>query len=647
MTAGKKRHLSSVSLTLKKLWQSKKKLLITASASLIAAITAYVTQEFSLTNVTSYVADYYKRYQYVHYTLKRPYETLLAEKDVTTWDPGQAQLAIFQIQGYLGQLRTGTHWIKQCLTNPAIFPNAQFNDRFEISPSDIDRQNLAILQRRIDAADLQRDYLLRTTDVFQRLLERSSTQLLYRYYDNEISKLDPAALYLLRNAIFARRGRSFDSEKLEKYANRNRWPSSLFFQWSQVPPVELCNALYLNELHAANDRGALGRGILIRNNYPVPATRILKASLCSCLNEPKVMVSCRNSSDASNQDEFRDFVDLVLQFDVADKNRVDWTFLDPRNVASVDLADFTTHADSFLASSVEFNSGIQSVLQTHNFPFAISSESEQEAFWGTRVSFTETTYNALASDARFLRELSTNMCATLHDALEVSGQHVPRLKNESVAVLPGTDLKIFQMPIVFDDLRMKLTLEYIQKHYGDKIYGESVSDINLRPRMIVLHRTNIETLDGSYEALRPATLPEPEQSAPDPTKTKLNSSVHYLVDKEGNIYSLMRDFYMARHVVGLDEIALGISNVGASESSMTNAQLRADELLIRFLAERNNNIKWLIAASEAANFKGSGLWEELDDKYSEPNFDPGTEFMGRLRKQLQKDKLNLASKPNP
>jgi N-acetylmuramoyl-L-alanine amidase len=111
--------------------------------------------------------------------------------------------------------------------------------------------------------------------------------------------------------------------------------------------------------------------------------------------------------------------------------------------------------------------------------------------------------------------------------------------------------------------------------------------------------------------------------------------------------SLMRDFYIARHVVGLDEIALGISNVGASESSMTNAQLRADELLIRFLTERNNDIKWLIAASEAADFKGSGLWEESNDKYSEPCFDPGTEFMGRLREQLQKDKLNLASKPNP
>jgi hypothetical protein len=109
----------------------------------------------------------------------------------------------------------------------------------------------------------------------------------------------------------------------------------------------------------------------------------------------------------------------------------------------------------------------------------------------------------------------------------------------------------------------------------------------------------------------------------------------------------MRDFYIARHVVGLDEIALGISNVGASESSMTNAQLRADELLIRFLTERNNDIKWLIAASEAADFKGSGLWEEWNDKYSEPYFDPGTEFMGRLREQLQKDKLNLASKPNP
>jgi hypothetical protein len=43
--------------------------------------------------------------------------------------------------------------------------------------------------------------------------------------------------------------------------------------------------------------------------------------------------------------------------------------------------------------------------------------------------------------------------------------------------MAGADLKIIQKPIVFDDLRMNLTLEYIQKHYGDKISGESVPDI--------------------------------------------------------------------------------------------------------------------------------------------------------------------------
>ena len=70
----------------------------------------------------------------------------------------------------------------------------------------------------------------------------------------------------------------------------------------------------------------------------------------------------------------------------------------------------------------------------------------------------------------------------------------------------------------------------------------------------------------------------------------LNSLMHYLVDKDGMIYSLMQDFYVARHAVGLDQIAIGIGN-------------QADALLIRFL-KRKYDIIWLIGASEAANFQG-------------------------------------------
>jgi N-acetylmuramoyl-L-alanine amidase len=641
MTAPEKRP-SSVSFAFNKLRRSKRALLITCASVIAAAMTYLANVWTPLETVTSSATEYYKKYQYLN-TLRSPYPSVLDEKEVATWPPGKTQLAIFQIQGYLGQLRTSPNWIKQCLTNTTIFPDSsQFNDRFETAPSGIDRQNLIVLQRAIEASDLKLDFLLRTTDIFHRLLERSEKQLLYRYHDSEISKLDLAELYLLRNAIFARHGRSFDTEKLEKFANRNGWPSSDHFQISQMPAVELCNGLYLNELHAARELGALGRGILIRNNYSVAATSLLKASVCTCLSQPKAMVNCRQNSAASNQDEFRDYVDLIVEFNIADKNTADWTYIDPRYVASADLSSFKAHMDSFLSSSVEFNSGIQLTLGTRNFSFATSGAGEQGAFWGTRVSFTKATYDALASDPTFLKELSANMCATLHDSLEVSGQYVPRVVKPPalVPVTSGADLKIVQKPIVFDDRRMNLTLEYMQKHFG-----ESVPDINLRPRMIVLHRTNIDTLDDSYEALRPSTVAETGKDAQDPSNARLNSSVHYLVDKEGTIYSLMRDFYIARHVVGLDQIAIGISNVGASESSMTDAQLRADELLIRFLKERNDDIVWLVAASEADKFRGSGLWEEMDVRYREPDFDPGKKFVDRLRELLQKDELNL--KPPP
>ena len=224
------------------------------------------------------------------------------------------------------------------------------------------------------------------------------------------------------------------------------------------------------------------------------------------------------------------------------------------------------------------------------------------------------------------------MCASLRDALEASGPFIPRMVRPA-ASLPAAqdaDLKIVQKPIIFDDVRMKLTLDYIRKHSG-----ELVSGIEFTPRMIVLHRTNIDTLEGSYEALRPLILPQPQAGQSEQAQREVNSSVHYLVDKDGSIYSLMLDFYIDRHVVGLDRYAIGISNVGSDAASMTNAQLQADQRLIQLLTQKYNNILWLMGASEAEAFKGTN--------YREVAADPGNQFMSRLRTQIAK--LQLKSAP--
>jgi hypothetical protein len=497
------------------------------------------------------------------------------------------------------------------------------------------------LSRRIAAIEIQSDPLLRIHDPFARRLDRASTALLARYKEAEISKLEDAELYLLRNAIYARHGRPFDTTKLEKYSNRKGWLSlGAAYKPSLVSPIEACNALYLSGLHASRELGALGRGILIRDQSPSPTTKLLKASLCSCLGQPKMLVDCREHSGASEQYEFRDYVDLIIEFNVADQNAVEWNFLDAGAVASADLGDFKSHVDAFLSSAVNFNAEIQSTLKAHNLAFVTAGTIQEGPFWGTRVSFTPATIDALASDPTFLRELSTNMCRAIHAALELSGPFIPRIVKPAATLTDAQaeKLKIIQKPILFDDLRMKLTLDYIRKHSG-----EVVSGIEFIPRMIVLHRSNDDTFDGSYEALRPPTLQQTKTTQPDQRQPEANWSVHYLIDKDGNIYSLMQDFYIARHVVGLDRYAIGISNVGAEVSSLTPAQLRANVQLIHFLVHKHNNILWMIGASEAEAFKGSGLWDEKDIKYREDAFDVGKQFITDLRAQTAD--LQLKSGP--
>ena len=610
--------------------------MVTAAGSLTAGITAFFLNSETL---ISHGRDYLKTREYL-LALKHPYPSRLDEKHIASWNVGALELATYQIRGYLGQLKsTSENWIKQCLISEEIFPDhhsSQFNDRVELPASSIDRQNLALLYRRIDVLELQTDPLLRTSDLFTRLLLRTSSALLHRYKQTEIDKLEKAELYLLRNAIYLRHGRPFSTAKLEKYANRKGWPSlATAYKPTLVTPIELCNALYLNELHATRELGALGRGILIRNQNPSAAMSFLKASLCSCLARPKVRVECREHSGGGDQDEFRDYVDLIFELKVADKNTVEWTFLDPRHVTSADLGEFRSNVDTFLSSALNVNAGIQSTLAARDLPFDAPQASDKGPFWGARISFTPATLNALLSNPMFLSGLSANMCGSVRDALESSGPSIPRMVKQA-PILVGTqdnDLRVLEKPITFDDVRIKLTFDYIRMHHG-----EIVASIEFVPRMIVLHRTGIATLEGSYEALRPPTFSQRDAGQED--KPRLNSSMHYLVDKDGTIYSLMPDFYIGRHVIGLDKYAIGISNVGDEAASMTEEQSRADERLIRFLVRKYGNLLWLIGSSQAEGFRGTGLWDEKDINYREVQVDPGAEFMKQLRTRLSDLKLS-------
>jgi len=195
---------------------------------------------------------------------------------------------------------------------------------------------------------------------------------------------------------------------------------------------------------------------------------------------------------------------------------------------------------------------------------------------------------------------------------------------------------IIDTPIVFDTQRIELTKDYLRDRYGIE-----QDDIEIAPRMIVLHWTVYETLEASYAAFEYPTLPN---WRPDIENISgLNVSAHFLVDQDGTIYRLMPETYMARHVIGLNHCAIGIENVGGTENTpLTEAQLKSNIDLVHYLAKKYP-IEYLIGHFEYTRFEGHELWLEVDDGYRTEKTDPGPDFMTAVRDAT----IKLDFKPIP
>ena len=186
-------------------------------------------------------------------------------------------------------------------------------------------------------------------------------------------------------------------------------------------------------------------------------------------------------------------------------------------------------------------------------------------------------------------------------------------------------VEIVDKPIRFGPQRIVLTQQYLKRHYGI-----DAKTIEIQPRMIVVHYTALPTLSASWNAFNPETLPS--YRALIGKASRLNVSVHYLVDRDGTIYRLMPDHWMARHVIGLNHCAIGIENVGSED--LTPAQLEADTKLIRYLRHKYPAIRYLIGHYEYRNFEGSPLWLEKDPGYRTIKKDPGRTFMEALHRRF-------------
>lgn len=203
--------------------------------------------------------------------------------------------------------------------------------------------------------------------------------------------------------------------------------------------------------------------------------------------------------------------------------------------------------------------------------------------------------------------------------------------NACVAQKPT--FRMIDKPIIFDEQRKKLSLDYLAQRHGIQ-----QADPFIKPKMIVLHWTSIPTLEATFDVFNPSVLPgRPDLQA----ASRLNTSVPFLVDRDGTIFRLLPDTTFARHCIGLNYCAIGIENIGNND--LTKAQIKANIQLVRYLKRHYKGIEYLIGHYEYKDFIGTPLWKETDPNYLTGKTDPGESFMRKVRKQV-KD-LNLKGSP--
>lgn len=185
-------------------------------------------------------------------------------------------------------------------------------------------------------------------------------------------------------------------------------------------------------------------------------------------------------------------------------------------------------------------------------------------------------------------------------------------------------IEIKQMPIEFTQKRIDLTKEYIKNSYS-----LDVQNINIIPKIIVIHHTASDDLQESFDRFYPEVLLSDRKYIQ--KAGNLNVSAHFLVDLDGTIYSLMPETYMARHVIGLNLSSIGIENVGGNKKDLTKEQLTANIQLVKYLKEKYNTIEYLIGHYEYTGFEKHPLFIEKDAKYRTIKHDPAIWFMESLR----------------
>jgi len=184
---------------------------------------------------------------------------------------------------------------------------------------------------------------------------------------------------------------------------------------------------------------------------------------------------------------------------------------------------------------------------------------------------------------------------------------------------------IVQRPITWNAERERLSLEYLQNRHG--FVNPTVQ---IDPRMIVVHWTDVLSVDKTIRTFNPVQLPGRPQLQ---KASALNVSAHFVIGRDGSIFQLLPETTFARHTIGLNYCAIGIENVGSARYPLTEAQLEANTKLIQYLMTKYG-IQYVIGHHEYQDFRNTSWWKETNPDYLTQKSDPGANFMERLRLNL-------------
>ena len=181
---------------------------------------------------------------------------------------------------------------------------------------------------------------------------------------------------------------------------------------------------------------------------------------------------------------------------------------------------------------------------------------------------------------------------------------------------------IIDKPLPLNENRLRLTREYSEKHYG-------FSKTEIIPKVVVIHWTAGSTFKSAYDTFY-------NDDRGDGT---VNVSSQFIVDRDGTIYRITPENFMARHVIGFNHCAIGIENVGGvgNVEDLTDAQLSANIFLIKYLHEKFPTIEYIFGHYQQVVARESGLYIENVQGYYSIKPDPGKKFMQRLRDALEND----------